>query len=137
VVKSHFMEWLKTHREQQANEQLQAVHKDMQALYHVRALFARQSHNVRGGPVFDILLLAKVLLRKDVCNNLHTTMILSELQKTRQEYSQKYSSFAFTKQYTFRSTSTTWRRSTPRNGILTELQKKHNLTTSLDAIELT
>jgi hypothetical protein len=70
VVKSQFMEWLKTHRKQ-ANEQLQAAHEDIQALLHDRALHPRQSHNAHGEPVFDMSP-AKLLLREDVCDNMHT-----------------------------------------------------------------
>jgi hypothetical protein len=81
---SQFVACLKDHRIQ-ANEQSRFSHKEEQALAHDRALFPRQGHNERGEEVFDMSD-AKLFLRADVANKLHTVMKPSELQRTCAEY---------------------------------------------------
>jgi hypothetical protein len=84
VVFSQFKARLKDHR-QQASVLLLLAQRDARALAHDRQLFPRQKHNKRGEPVFDVSA-AKLLLKEDIKNKLHTTMFPSELQKTRPEY---------------------------------------------------
>jgi hypothetical protein len=61
--------------------------QEEQYLARDRQLHRRQSHNHRGEPVFD-LSPAKLLLRKDIKNKVHTTKQPSELQASREEYKQ-------------------------------------------------
>jgi hypothetical protein len=84
VVFTQFEARLKDHRTQ-VNKKSGASQRDVQALAHDMALYPRQGHNGRGEPVFD-LSAAKPLLREDVRNNLHATMVPSVFQQTRQEY---------------------------------------------------
>jgi hypothetical protein len=85
VVFTQFKVRIKDHRTQ-ANKQSRASQRDVRALAHDRALYPRQGHNEHGERVFD-LSAARKLLREDVHNNLHTTMVPSVFQQTRQEYS--------------------------------------------------
>jgi hypothetical protein len=84
VVFTQFKARLKDHRTQ-ANKQSQASQRDVRALAHDMAIYPRQRHNERGEAVFD-LSAAKLLLREDVRNNIHSTMFPSVFQQTRPEY---------------------------------------------------
>jgi hypothetical protein len=79
-----FKDRLKDHRKQ-GNAKSRVSHEEMLAFAHDRALHPRQKTNERGELVFD-LSAAKLLLREDVRNQLHTTMQPFELQQTRPEY---------------------------------------------------
>jgi hypothetical protein len=84
VVFTQFKARLKDHRTQ-ANKHSQASQRDVRALAHDMAIYPRQRHNERGEAVFD-LSAAKLLLREDVRNNIHSTMFPSVFQQTRPEY---------------------------------------------------
>jgi hypothetical protein len=84
VVFSQFQVRVNDHRKLVKKRSNQSE-TEMQALLHDRQLFPRQTHNHRGEPVFDFSV-AKQLLREDVRDKKHTTMVPSELQRTRPEY---------------------------------------------------
>ena len=79
-----FIERLAAHR-QQVKKKFERSHREEAALAHDRKLYPRQTHDHRGLPVFD-LHAAKLLLRQDVIDKKHETMVPSELRKTRPEY---------------------------------------------------
>jgi hypothetical protein len=84
VAFSQFKERLFDHRKQVKKRKNQSD-REMQAFLHDRQLHPRQTHNHRGELVFE-LSVAKKLLEEDVRDKRHTTMVPSELQRTRQEY---------------------------------------------------
>jgi hypothetical protein len=75
---------LKDHRNQ-VQRMINASAEEELALAHDRALHPQKTHNHRGEPVFDVSR-AKLLLREDVKNKLHTVMTPSELRESRNEY---------------------------------------------------
>ena len=79
-----FSRQLNAHRKQVTSMENQSFEGEL-ALAHDRLLHPRQTHNHRGEPVFE-LSTAKLLLREDVENELHTTMDHAELQASRPEY---------------------------------------------------
>lgn len=84
VPYEQFRDRLNSHRNQVTLLENQSFEGEL-ALAHDRLLHPRQTHNHRGEPVFD-LSSAKLLLREDVKNELHTTMDRAELQASRPEY---------------------------------------------------
>ena len=84
VVFSQFKARLKDHRKLVNNRSNQSE-REMQALLHDRQLFPRQTRNLQGEQVFE-LSVAQKLLRGDVRDKKHITMVPSELQRTRPEY---------------------------------------------------
>ena len=79
VVFSQFKACLETHCTQ-AKSARALVDRDAQAMVHDRSLYKRLSYNARGEQVFDMHP-AKFLLRLDVKNKTHETMVPSAFQK--------------------------------------------------------
>jgi hypothetical protein len=84
VVFSQFEARLISHRKQ-AKSARELADRDAQAMVHDRSLYTRLPYNGRGEQVFDMHP-AKFLLRLDVKNKVHETMVPSAFQKTRPEY---------------------------------------------------
>jgi hypothetical protein len=84
VPYTQFRDRLRAHRQQHQKDTVRAAEEEI-ALEHDRRLFPRETHNLRGEPVFDMSY-AKLLLREDVQNEIHLTMNPSDFHNSRPEY---------------------------------------------------
>jgi hypothetical protein len=81
---TQFRDRLRDHRQQHQKDTGRAAEEEI-ALEHDRRLFPRETHNLRGEPVFDMSH-AKLLLREDVHNKIHLTMNPSDFHNSRPKY---------------------------------------------------
>jgi hypothetical protein len=84
VPYNQFRDRLRDHRRQNQKDTVRAAEEEI-ALEHDRRLFPRETHNLRGEPVFDMSY-AKLLLREDVHNKIHLTMNPSDFHNSRPKY---------------------------------------------------